>query len=108
MKDYFIYIMANKSRSTLYIGVTNGLTKRILQHREAKTPGFTEMYNCNRLVYFERPSNPTDAINREKQLKKWRRDKKEWLISHQNPTCEDLAVSVLGLEPAPATRWEER
>jgi len=106
MHTYYVYIMANKSRSTLYIGVTNGLTKRVLQHREAKISGFTKSYHCNRLVYFETFTNVVDAINRETQMKKWGRNKKDQLIAGKNPTCGDLAVSVLGLEPAPATKWE--
>jgi len=106
MRDYYVYMMANKSRSTLYIGVTNGLTKRVLQHREGKSPGFTKTYHCNRLVYFEHFTNPTDAINRETQLKKWGRNKKDQLIAVKNPTFEDLAVSVLGLTLAPVTQWE--
>ena len=108
MRDYYVYIMANASRSTLYIGVTNGLTKRVLQHRAGETPGFTRSYRCNRLVYFEQFDDPSDAIGREKQLKRWRRDKKDELISTKNPKGEDLAVSVLGLDPALNRPWEER
>ena len=99
--------MANKSRTTLYIGVTNGLTKRVLQHRSGNTAGFTNKYNCNRLVYFEEFFDPNDAIRREKQLKKWRREKKDTLIAMKNPALEDLAVTILGLESAPASYWKD-
>lgn len=108
MRAYYVYIMANSSRSTLYIGVTNGLTKRVLQHRAGATPGFTRRYHCNRLVYFESFDEPSDAIRREKQLKRWRRDKKDALIAVKNPTYEDLAVTVLGLDTALNQPWEER
>ena len=106
--DYFVYIMSNKSRSTLYIGMTNGLTKRVLQHRQGETPGFTQKYNCNRLLYFESFAKPSEAIAREKQLKRWSREKKEALIRTKNPGYDDLAVAVLGLESAASMQWGER
>ena len=107
MNPYYVYIMANKSRSTLYIGITNGLTKRVLEHRSESNPGFTRQYHCNRLIYFEQFEKPSDAIHREKQLKGWRREKKEALILTKNPDVEDLAITVLGLDPPPATYWED-
>jgi len=108
MDSFFVYIMANKSRSTLYIGVTNNLTKRVIQHRSETSNGYTKKYHCNRLVYFEQFTHPSDAISREKQLKNWRREKKDALILSTNLCMEDLSVSVLGLEPPPATFWEIR
>jgi putative endonuclease len=108
MNTFYVYIMANKSRSTLYIGITNNLTKRILEHRSESNPGFTSRYHCNRLIYFEQFEKPSDAIHREKQLKGWRREKKEALILTKNPDVEDLAITVLGLDPPPATNWEDR
>ena len=108
MGDFYTYILTNKGRTVLYVGVTNGLTKRVLQHRSGKTEGFTRRYHCDRLVYFERFAKPSDAIAREKQLKGWRRQKKEALIASQNPRWEDLAVSVLGLSPPAGRPWEER
>ncbi len=98
--DYFVYTMSNKGRTTLYVGMTNGLTKRVMQHRNAKKPGFTQHYNCNRLLYYESFAKPSDAIAREKQLKHWSRAKKEALIQRKNPHFADLEVSVLGLPPA--------
>ncbi len=108
MADYYTYIMSNKGRTVLYVGVTNGLTKRVLQHRAGKTEGFTLRYHCDRLVYFERFAKPSEAIAREKQLKRWRRQKKEELVALRNPQWGDLAVSVLGLPPPAGQPWEER
>ncbi len=98
--DYYVYMMSNKGRTTLYIGITSGLTKRVLQHRSGETSGFTKRYRCDRLLYFESFAKPSEAIAREKQLKRWSRAKKEALIQTKNPRFEDLAVSVLGLPPA--------
>ena len=86
---YFTYIVASRSR-TLYIGITNNLRTRLFQHRFKFREGFAATYNCNRLVWFERFSGPTSAINREKQLKGWTRAKKIALIQVGNPTWEDL------------------
>ena len=108
MGDYYTYILTNKIRTVLYIGVTNGLTKWVSQHRTGKTEGFTRRYHCDRLVYFERFAKPSEAIAREKQLKGWRRKKKEELIAGQNPAWEDLAVAVLGLPPPSGRQWENR
>ncbi len=96
---FYVYMMTNKGLTTLYIGVTNSLLRRVYQHRSGKMAGFTERYNLNQLVYFERFNDPLDAIAREKQLKRWSRKKKEFLIEDMNPSWVDLAVSVLGLEP---------
>ena len=108
MADYYTYILSNKIRSVLYVGMTNGLIKRVLQHRSGKTEGFTQRYHCDRLVCFERFAKPSEAIAREKQLKGWRRQKKAELIASQNPQWEDLAVTVLGLSPPVGRPWEER
>jgi putative endonuclease len=73
--------------------VTNDLYKRIEDHREAAIPGFTEMYQCNRLVWFERYQYILHAIEREKQIKRWRREKKIWLIEETNPTWADRSAA---------------
>ena len=83
-KQYYIYILANKTDSTLYVGVTNDLERRVAEHRSGAIPGFTEKYHCHKLVYFERYSDVNQAIAREKQLKKWSRSKKDWLIDTMN------------------------
>jgi len=88
-KQYFMYILANKSR-TLYTGVTGRLFFRVRQHRDGVLDGFTKKYKTNRLVYFERFQYVENAIAREKQIKGWLRAKKVELIERMNPTWEDL------------------
>ena len=82
--------MSNKTDSTLYVGVTNDLERRVAEHRSGAIPGFTEKYHCHKLVYFERYSDVNQAIAREKQLKKWSRSKKDWLIDTMNKERVDL------------------
>ena len=89
MPHYWIYILTNRSR-TLYIGVTNNLPRRIHQHRVGTVPGFTRRYNLKKLVYAEEFMNIWEALEREKQLKKWRRSKKVALIERLNPLWKDL------------------
>jgi putative endonuclease len=89
-KRYYTYILANKNDTTLYIGVTNNLERRVAEHRSGMIPGFTQKYNCHKLVYFEEYSDVDLAIAREKQLKKWSRAKKEALIDTKNKDREDL------------------
>lgn len=100
MKDCFVYILTNQTRSTLYIGVTSGLERRVWQHQNKIHPGFTEKYNCDRLVYYEAYPDTQQAIARESQLKKWRRDKKENLINTLNPTWRDLTDELFAQRPA--------
>jgi len=90
---YYVYILSNRHRTVLYIGMTNDLQRRMRQHAEA-TAGFTARYNVTDLVYFERYDSSTTAIKREKQLKAWRREKKEALIHRQNPEMASLPVPV--------------
>ena len=82
--------MKNKS-GTLYIGITSDLKKRIYEHKANLVPGFTHKYNIDALVYFETYSDVNAAIAREKQLKKWRRQKKIDLIKSQNPDLNDIS-----------------
>ena len=89
---YYVYMVQSASRHTLYIGMTSNLRKRIWEHKNHIREGFTDDYNCTRLVYWESFDDVVNAINREKQLKRWRREKKEWLIVRKNPHWEDLAV----------------
>lgn len=88
--QYYTYILANKSDTTLYIGVTNDLERRVTEHRSGTIPGFTQKYNCHKLVYFESFSDVEQAIAREKQLKKWSRSKKDALIDTMNKERKDL------------------
>jgi len=83
--------MASES-GTLYIGITNNLVRRIFEHKNNLTPGFTSKYSCYKLVYFEQYADVNRAIAREKQLKKWRREKKEFLIRTINPSWKDLSL----------------
>ena len=89
-QDYCVYIMANEFRA-LYIGVTGDLTGRVSEHKQKLTPGFTSRYGLDKLVYYEVYGRPVPAIEREKQLKGWRRSRKATLIEGMNPTWEDLA-----------------
>ena len=82
--NYFVYIVTNKNKTVLYIGVTNDLQRRTYEHENGLFPGFTQKYNCHFLVYYEHFQNIDDAIVREKELKKWRREKKEKLINEFN------------------------
>lgn len=92
---YHTYIMTNRHHTVLYVGVTGRGLLRIMEHIEKKVPGFTSKYNVNKLVYIEEHTEVMDAINREKQLKKWSRKKKVWLIEEQNPDWEDLFLKYV-------------
>ena len=89
---YFTYIVSSRSR-TLYIGVTDDLKQRIFDHKENTYPGFTALYNCNRLVWFERFAEASAAIQREKELRDWNCAQKVALIEFTNPAWEDLSES---------------
>ena len=97
-KIYYVYILANYSNKVIYTGVTNDLIRRVAEHRGKRVPGFTQRYNVTKLVYFEDTSDVRSAITREKQIKKWRREKKDRLINSMNPDWEDLAVKLWGAE----------
>ncbi len=90
MRDYYVYIMTNRS-GTLYTGATNDLERRMHEHREKLVAGFTKQYSITRLVYYEVVPDVRDAIAREKQIKSWRRSKKLALIRGMNPQWRDLA-----------------
>jgi putative endonuclease len=84
--------MQSASRRALYIGMTNDLHKRVWQHKNRAFEGFTDDYNCTHLVYWESFDDVRNAIDREKQLKRWRREKKMWLVEQKNPGWKDLAA----------------
>ncbi len=105
--SYFTYIMASRSR-TLYIGVTGDLHKRVVEHKWREHDGFTEKYNCDRLIWFEGHQDVTAAIAREKQLKGWRREKKIALIEKMNAAWVDLSKDWYDLEPADLKRATDR
>jgi putative endonuclease len=89
-KEYYVYIMTNKSR-TLYTGVTNNLERRVYEHKNKLIPGFTSKYNITKLVYYESGDDISVAIAREKQIKGWLRVKKIALIESVNPEWNDLS-----------------
>jgi putative endonuclease len=91
MKQGFVYIMSNKNRTTLYIGVTNNIERRVLEHKASCGSVFTSKYNLFDLLYWEKIDGMMRAIDREKQLKNWHSDWKWNLIKEENPTLVDLA-----------------
>ena len=96
-KSYHVYIMANTRFSTLYVGVTNDLMRRVFEHRHRKDPrSFTARYNLTRLMYCEETSDVEAAITREKQLKSWSRARQVALIDAMNPKHDDLAADWYG------------
>jgi putative endonuclease len=91
-RTYYVYILSSRSRS-LYTGVTNDLSRRLIEHQQGLVPGFTSKYRVFRLVHFEVFGDIRDAIAREKEIKGWRREKKVRLIQFHNRTWADLAES---------------
>ncbi len=91
----YIYITSNVKNTTIYIGVTSDLVKRIYQHKSGAVDGFTKKYKVDKLVYYEIFDDIRDAIEREKQLKGWSRKKKNKLIEKQNPEWRDLWNNIL-------------
>ena len=91
-KYYYVYILSNKANTVVYIGVTSDLMRRLWEHRNDVVEGFTKRYHVHKLVYYESTTDVQAAIEREKQLKKWRRTKKNELIESVNPTWQDLAA----------------
>jgi putative endonuclease len=109
-KQFFVYIMTNGPKSAvLYTGVTGNLVRRVWQHKNKLSPGFTSRYSVTCLVYYERFFYPDAAIAREKEIKGWRRSKKIKLIESMNPRWEDLAKdwgNKYKPDPAAAERGE--
>ena len=95
MKSYYVYILANKRKGTLYIGVTNDLTKRVYEHKNNLVDGFTQKYGIHKLVYYEKTNSVESAIEREKVLKKWNRKWKLELIEKNNPEWKDLYYNII-------------
>ncbi|MEO6694502.1 MAG: GIY-YIG nuclease family protein [Ignavibacteria bacterium] len=91
-KTFSVYILATKKNGTLYIGVTNDLSRRMTEHKNKLVRGFTEKYNIHKLVYYETSHYINNAIQREKQLKGWLRKKKIELIESSNPDWTDLST----------------
>ena len=92
---YYVYLITNWNNQVMYVGVTNNLQMRIYEHKNKLVKGFTEKYNVNKLVYFEESNDINSAIAREKEIKKWRREKKNRLVVQMNPDWEDLSLKWL-------------
>ena len=94
MKDYnfYVYILTNWNDQVMYIGMTNNLERRLVEHKNKLVEGFTKQYNINKLVYYEHTTDVNAAIAREKEIKKWRREKKNNLVITMNPTWKDLSL----------------
>ena len=92
---YSVYLLASRRHGTLYLGVTGDLVRRVHQHRSCNVPGFSTRYGIDRLVWFESYDDPINAIAREKELKKWRRDWKIRLIEEMNPDWRDPYLGLL-------------
>ena len=93
--EYYVYILASKRNGTLYIGVTSDLVKRVWEHKNNVVQGFTQKYNVHKLVYYESGIDVSDAITREKQMKKWNRQWKIELIEKNNPEWKDLYYDLI-------------
>jgi putative endonuclease len=93
-KNYYIYLLTNWNNTVMYIGVTNDLVRRLYEHKNKLYDGFTKKYNLNKLVYFELFFDINEAVKREKEIKKWRRDKKNKLVESINPEWRDLGLEL--------------
>jgi len=95
MKTGYVYMISNKNRSLLYIGVTENLKRRITQHKNSNGAKFAIKYNLTYLLYFETFTNISEAIRREKQLKNWHKDWKWNLVKEKNPELRDLYLEIV-------------
>ena len=93
---YYVYMMTNQYRNVLYTGVTNDLARRVYEHRNHLIKdSFTARYHVTKLVYFEATEDVRSALEREKQIKSWKRARKDALVESQNPTWEDQYPTIL-------------
>ena len=90
--NYYVYMITNKNNNVLYIGVTNNLIRRMYEHKNKLVDGFSKRYNLYKLVYFEETTDVMSAISREKQLKGWKRIKKNALIEKVNPQWQEIIL----------------
>jgi putative endonuclease len=95
IKTYYVYILASKRNGTLYVGVTNDLIRRVYEHRNDLTKGFTNKYGVHRLEYYDECYNAESAIQREKRMKVWHRSWKIRLIEEMNPEWKDLYDNII-------------
>ena len=100
MYTYYVYILTNVKRNVMYVGVTNDLGKRVMEHRDGKGGAFTRQYRVSTLVYAEEYQQIEEAIAREKQIKGWRRSKKDALVEASNRTWADLLDEAAAKGPS--------
>ena len=91
-KDYYVYVLTNDNNNVMYIGITNDLKRRVYEHKSNSIEGFTKKYHVHKLVYYEITTDVNSAIAREKQLKKWKRAKKNALVETLNPKWKELTI----------------
>ena len=91
-RKYYVYLLVNWNNKVIYVGMTSDLQKRIYEHKHKLVKGFTEKYNVNKLVYYEETTDVHTALAREKEIKKWRREKKDNLVKTMNPRWRDLSL----------------
>ena len=94
MKAFYVYMMTNRSRVVLYTGIINSLVRRVWQHQSGEIEGFTKKYKVNRLVYYENFDDPRNAISREKEIKGWRRGKKNALVETLKPEVDGFVADA--------------
>ena len=93
MDIYYVYILTNDHGNVMYVGMTNDLERRLAEHRSGEISGFTSEYHVHKLVHCEEYQSVEEAIAREKQIKGWRRAKKNALVERENPTWRDLTIA---------------
>jgi len=100
-RRFFVYIITNKNKTVLYTGMTNNLPQRLIEHylEQGNLATFTGRYNCFNLLYYEVFPGAMDAITREKEIKGWRRKKKEFLIQTENPTWKFINSEIMEWPP---------
>jgi putative endonuclease len=88
---YYVYILTNWNGKVMYVGVTKDIMRRLFEHKHKLIPGFTSKYNVQKLVYFEETEDVLTALEREKEIRRWRREKKNSLVKKKNPEWKDLS-----------------
>jgi len=91
---YYVYLLTSSNNRVMYVGVTNNLTRRVYEHQNKLVKGFTEKYDVNKLVYYEPTNDVFTAPTREREIKKWRREKKNALVIQLNPHWNDLSNAI--------------
>jgi len=91
-RTYYVYLLTNQNGNVMYLGVTNDLVRRVYEHKNSLVDGFTKKYNVSKLVYFEQTDDVMSAIACEKEIKKWRREKKNKLVETMNPQWRELSM----------------